>query len=160
MPRSLPFLITALLCASSAAAADKPTEISDAALTTASQLRERALSDNVAWDFTEGLTTEVGQRLAGSENDAKAREWVIAKFKALGFDKVWTEPVTYPKWVRRSQHAEITAPYPQPLELLALGGSPATPAGGITAEVVAFESNDALKAASPDVVRGKIVYIG
>jgi Zn-dependent M28 family amino/carboxypeptidase len=160
MLRTLPFIFAGLVGASSAQAADKPTRIPEAALATAAQLRERALADDTAWEFVEGLTTEIGERLAGGENDAKAREWVTAKFKALGFDKVWSEPVTYPKWVRRSEHAQLTAPFTQPLAILALGYSPATPAGGITADVVAFESLDALKAASSDAVRGKIVYVG
>lgn len=153
-------LVLALAAAVGAQAADKPTRIPDAALKTANGLRESALKDQAAWDFVEGLTTEIGPRLAASDNDAKAREWVIARFKALGFDKVWTEPVTYPKWVRRSEHAEITAPFPHTLALLALGNSPATPAGGISAAVVAFDTLDALKAASDDSVRGKIVYVG
>lgn len=160
MLRTLPFIFAATLGVSAATAADEPTTIPAAALKTAGQLRERALADNVAWDFTEGLTTEVGERLAGGENDAKARAWVTEKFKALGFDKVWSEPVTFPKWVRRGGHAELTAPYPHPLAVLALGNSPSTPAGGITAEIVAFESLDAMKAASDDSVRGKIVYVG
>jgi Zn-dependent M28 family amino/carboxypeptidase len=141
-------------------AADPATHLRDADITRAEHLRELALHDDTAWDFTEGLTTEIGPRLAGSPNDLKAREWVIAKFKALGFDKVWTEPVSWPKWERRSEHAEVVAPFPQPLAISALGGSPATPAGGLTAEVVAFASLDALKAAAPESVRGKIVYVG
>ena len=159
MTRTLP-LALAVLATFAAQAADKPTRIPDAALKTAAELRERGLKDDTAWDFTEGLTTEVGARLAASENDAKAREWVAAKFKALGFDKVWSEPVTYPKWVRRGEHAEMTAPFAHPLAVLALGYSPGTPGGGLSAEVVGFDSLDALKAASDDSVRGKIVYVG
>jgi peptidase M28-like protein len=159
MIRSL-VLVLALATTLTAEAADKPTRIPDAALKTAADLRARAIGDDTAWNFTEGLTTEVGARLAGGENDQKARDWVAAKFKALGFDKVWSEPVTYPKWVRRSEHASLTAPFAQPLAILALGYSPATPAGGIEAEVVAFDSLDALKAAPDASVRGKIVYVG
>ncbi|HEV7489860.1 MAG TPA: M20/M25/M40 family metallo-hydrolase [Rhodanobacteraceae bacterium] len=153
-------LALALASTFSAQAADKPTKIPESALKAATDLRDRALTDDTAWNFVEGLTTEIGPRLAASENDAKAREWVIARFEALGFDKVWTEPVTFPKWVRRSEHAELTAPFAQKLAVLALGYSPATPNGGISAEVVAFDSLDALKAAPDDRVRGKIVYVG
>ena len=148
------------LVAPAALGAGKPTSIAAADIAVAAQLRDAALKDDVAWDFTEGLTTEVGPRLAGGPNDLKGREWAIAKFKALGFDKVWTEPVTYPVWIRRGEHAEIVAPFPQPLSVLALGHSPGTPAGGLTAEIVAFPSFDALKAADPASVRGKIAYVG
>ena len=158
MRRSLPLLV---LCAVApcAFAAGKPTHIPDAALATAAQLRDAALHDDTAFDFTRDLTTDVGERLAGSENDAKAREWTIARFKALGFDKVWTEPVTYPKWVRRSEHGAIVAPYPQALVLTALGTSAATPVGGLSAQVVGFPTLDALKGADAASVRGKIVYV-
>lgn len=159
MHRTLPLCLALLLATPAALAAGKPTTLAAADIAVAEQLRDKALHDDTAWDFTAGLTTEVGARLAGGPNDARAREWVIAKFKALGFDKVWTEPVTYPKWVRRSEHAEILAPFPQPLSLLALGHSPGTPAGGISAEVAGFDSLDALKAADPTSVRGKIVYV-
>ena len=160
MRRSLLVVLSLLLFAPAAFAAGKLTTLNPADVQTATQLRDTALHDDTAWAFTEGLTTEVGARLAGSPNDAKAREWVIAKFKTLGFDKVWTEAVTYPKWVRRSEHAEIVAPFPQALVLSALGHSPGTAAGGISAEVVDFDSFAALKAADPASVRGKIVYVG
>jgi Zn-dependent M28 family amino/carboxypeptidase len=160
MPRLLSLATALLLAHACVHAAETPTTIPAAALKTAEELRERALKDNVAFEITEGLTTEIGPRLAGSDNDLKARDWMIAKFKALGFDKVWTEPVIYPKWVRRSEHAEIVAPFAQPLAVTALGYSAATAAGGLTAEIVSFESLDALKAATDASVHGKIVYIG
>ena len=160
MRRSLLVVLPLLVFAPAAFAAGKLTTLKLADVQTAVQLRDTALHDDTAWAFTEGLTTEVGGRLAGSANDAKAREWVIAKFKTLGFDRVWTEAVTYPKWVRRSEHAEIVAPFPQALVLSALGHSPGTAAGGISAEVVDFNSFAALQAADPTSVRGKIVYVG
>jgi hypothetical protein len=143
-----------------ACAADAPTTIPAAAVQTAEQLRDKALHDDTAYKAVESLTTEVGARMAGGVNDPRARAWAIAKFKALGFDKVYTEPVTYPLWVRRSEHGAIVAPFPQPLTLIALGYSPGTPKGGLTADIVQFPSLEALKAADPATIKGKIVYIG
>ena len=51
-------------------------------------LRDAALKDDVAWDIVEGLTTEVGARPAGSDAEARARAWGVAKLKALGFEIV------------------------------------------------------------------------
>ena len=136
------------------------THIPDTVVGAAEQLRDRALNDDTAWKFVEGLTTEIGPRLAASDNDARARAWVVAKFKALGFDKVYEEPVTYPKWVRRHESGAIVAPFPQNLVLTALGHSFPTPSGGLVADVLRFENLDALKAADPATVKGKIVYIG
>jgi len=153
---SLALLAAGLLAGGIASAA---TTIPAAAVTTAEQLRDRAMHDDTAYRIVSSLTTEVGPRLAGSEADLRARQWALAKFKALGFDKVYTEPVTFPLWQRRSESGAIVAPFPQPLVLTALGYSPGTPAGGLTAQVVKFAGLDALKAAAPASVKGKIVYV-
>lgn len=142
-----------------AATGQTPTRIPAAAVTQATSLRDQALKDDTAYRFLEALTTEIGPRLAAGDNDARARAWVTAKFKTLGFDKVYSEPVTYPKWVRRHESGEILNPFPQRLVLAALGHSFGTPAGGLTAEVVRVDSLAALKAIDPATVRGKIVYI-
>ncbi len=123
------------------------------------QLRDAALEDTVAYSITEGLTTEVGQRMAGTPAEARAREWAVRRLRALGFANVRVDPFTMPVWVRGAEGAEILAPYPQKLVIAALGNSASTAPGGITAEVVGFPSMDALRAAPPEQVRGRIVYI-
>ncbi len=123
------------------------------------KLRDAALKDELAMDIIEGLTTEVGPRLAGTEAEARARAWAATKLKALGFKNVRIEPFDMPVWVRGEEKAEIVSPFPQPLRLAALGNSGATPPDGITAEVVRFETVAALEAAPDATVRGKIVYV-
>ena len=160
-PLPLTLLAASLLLATGiASAADPATTIPAAALKTAEQLRDKAMHDDTGYRIVESLTTEVGPRLAGSDADQRARDWAVAKFKALGYDKVYTEQVKFPLWVRRSEHGAIVAPFPQPLVLTALGYSSGTPKGGLTAQVVKFDSLDALKAADPAKVKDKIVYIG
>lgn len=142
--------------AGSCLAASGETRIPESAIAKATQLRETALASDLGWKITESLTTEVGPRMAGSEADARAVEWAKAKFKALGYDKVWTEPVTFPKWERRSEHAEVLGAHAQKLMLIALGGS----AGGtVEAEVVRFADLDALKAAPDGSLAGKIAFV-
>ncbi len=141
------------------AATAATTTIPTDAVRTAEQLRDRAMHDDTAYRIVSSLTTEVGPRLAGSDADLRAREWAVAKFTALGFDKVYTEPVTYPLWQRRSESGAIVSPFPQPLVLTALGYSPGTPEGGLTAQVVKFDSLDELKAADPTHIKGKIVFV-
>lgn len=137
-------------------AAQRETRIPEQAIATAAQLRETALASDLGYRITESLTTEVGPRLAGSEADARAVAWAVAKFKELGFDKVWTEPVTFPKWERRSESAQVVGANAQPLHLTALGGSPA---GTVEAEVVRFADLAALEAAAPGSLAGKIAFI-
>jgi len=126
----------------------------------AAELRDAALAgDEVAWDVLEGLTTEVGQRLAGTDAEERGRQWMVRKLTSLGFSNVHVEPFDMAVWVRGDEHAEIVSPFPQHLAITALGNSGSTPAEGIEAEVVGFDSVAALEAASDASVRGKIVFI-
>src|SRR6059058_2890678 len=64
-------------------------------------LRDDALNnDHYAWDIVEGLTTEVGQRLAATEAEARARDWAVRRLKAMGFANVRVEPFDMPVWTR------------------------------------------------------------
>ena len=123
-------------------------------------LRDNALdNDHYAWDITEGLTTEIGQRLAATEAEARARDWAVRRLKAMGFANVRVEPFTMPVWTRGAESAEILAPFPQKLTITALGYSGSTGAAGVTGQIVYFDSVDALRAAPDAAVRGKIVFI-
>jgi len=113
----------------------------------------------VAWDIVEGLTTEVGPRLAGSEAEARARAWAEAKLKALGFSNVRVEPFKTHAFTREAEYASLTAPYPQPLAITALGNSVPTPAGGLKAPLVYFPTLDALKAAPDGSLSGKVAFV-
>lgn len=123
------------------------------------RLRDAALTDRVAWDITEGLTTEIGPRMAGTPDEARARTWAVAKLKALGFRNVRIEPYQMPVWVRGAESARIVAPFPQNLAITALGNSGATPAAGIEAEIVYFATFDDLKAAPAGSLTGKIAFV-
>ncbi len=125
----------------------------------AEALRDAALKDDVAFDIVEGLTTEVGPRPAGTESEARAREWAVRRLKALGFANVHVETYDMPVWVRGEERAEILAPFPQKLVVTALGNSGATPPGGVTGQVVAFDGLAELEAARDSDVRGKIVFV-
>ncbi|MCJ8267961.1 MAG: peptidase M28 family protein, partial [Psychrosphaera sp.] len=94
-------------------------------------LKKAALNSTLAYEIDESLTTEVGARMIGSKGDKLAIQWAQAKMKSLGFDKVWTEPATFPKWIRYSESAAIVSPAPQAMHITALGNSISTPKDGI-----------------------------
>ncbi|MUV15667.1 M20/M25/M40 family metallo-hydrolase [Lysobacter sp. HX-5-24] len=159
--RLVPTMLATVLAASIAAAqaatpAAQTTTISPAAIQHATQLRDKAVADDTGYKIVESLTTEVGPRMAGSEADARAVAWAVAKFKSLGYDKVWTEPVTFPKWVRTSEHAQVLGDHAQPLTLTALGGSPG---GTVEGEVVRFADLKSLQEAPAGSLKGKIAFI-
>src|SRR5947209_9987300 len=158
-----PYLLASLLLASTAASAQQsistlpPPVLVDPKV---AALRDDALAnDHYAWDIVEGLTTEVGQRLAATEAEARARDWAVRRLTAMGFANVHVEPFTMPVWTRGAEGAEIVAPVPQKLAIAALGYSGSTGPQGITGQIVYFPSVDALRAAPDSAVKGKIVFI-
>ena len=122
-------------------------------------LRDSALKDTLAYSITEGLTTEVGQRLAGTEAEARARAWAVERLVGLGFKNVRVEEFAMPVWIRGPESATIVAPFPQKLVVAALGNSASTGPSGVTGEVVGFETLADLQAAPEAAVRGKIVFV-
>ncbi|MFQ5535706.1 MAG: M28 family peptidase [Sphingomonadales bacterium] len=126
---------------------------------TASGLRDAAMKGSRAWEVLESLTTGIGPRLAGSENDARAVEWAVRKFHELGYDRVWTEPVKLNGWRRIDAEAAILAPYPHKMAITSLGLSTSTPETGIEAEVAHFKTIEDLMAAPADAAEGKIAFI-
>ena len=124
-------------------------------------LRDKALADEVAWNITEGLTTEIGPRMTdGSPAQARARDWAVRRLKALGFRNVRIEPYTLQSvWERGVETAEIVGPNAQPLRLTALGRSGATPAEGVTLPVAYFATFNDLQLAPEGSLRGKIAFV-
>lgn len=148
-------LVACLFWAGFSAAA----ELSPQLRATADELVARALQGNQAYAIVESLTTEVGPRQAGSPAEARARQWAVTRLEALGFSNVRIETFPVERWRRGEEVAEIVAPFPQPLTISTLGGSAATAAEGIQAEVVWFGSLAELENAPEQAVRGKIVFI-
>jgi hypothetical protein len=103
------------------------------------------------------LADGVGPRLAGSDGDRAAVEWAVSRMRSLGFANVRAEEVQVPVWQRGPESGAIVAPVKTSLAIAALGGSAATPEGGVEAEVLRVESVEEMKALPDAQVAGKIV---
>lgn len=101
--------------------------ISEREADTARQLMEMGLASDTGYEIVRSLTTEVGPRLGGSQQEARARDWAVQMFTELGFSNVRVEPFEMPFWNRGPISAAIITPFPQPMLASALGGSAATP---------------------------------
>ncbi|NNC73627.1 MAG: M28 family peptidase [Sphingomonadaceae bacterium] len=123
------------------------------------RLREVALqTDTTAMTITEALTV-MGPRMAGTESEAHARRWAVNTLTDIGFSNVREETYQMPTWVRGAESAHIVDPFPQEMVITALGRSAATSEDGITAEIVAFDSVAALRAAPVGSLAGRIAYV-
>ncbi len=126
------------------------------------QLREAAMKDPYALNELRHLTDNIGPRLSGSPQAQQAVEYVAAEMRALGAE-VTLEKAMVPHWVRGAETAEIVS-WPgqapgttQKVVLTALGASVATPAEGLTAEVVVVDDWQQLQALPQGAVQGKIL---
>src|SRR5256714_1168992 len=126
------------------------------------QLQQAALKSDYAYRQVAHLSNNIGPRLTGSAQAQKAVDYVAAELKALGLE-VQLEKLMVPHWVRGEETAALVE-FPgmaenttQKIVLCALGSSVATPAEGLTAEVVVVRDFDELEALGKDKVVGKIV---
>jgi carboxypeptidase Q len=125
------------------------------------QIRDAAMRSDYAYERLADMTDLIGPRLSGSAGAAAAVTQVAEAMRKLGA-KVTLQPVKVPHWVRGAESGELVgyagkpAGVSQKIVLTALGGSSATPAAGITAEVLVLHSFDELKARAAEV-KGRIV---
>ncbi len=126
------------------------------------KVQQAALESDYAYLQLAHLSNNIGPRLSGSPQAQTAVEYVAAELRKLGLE-VQLEKVMVPHWVRGEETGALTdysgmAPgTTQKIVLTALGGSVATPADGLTAEVVVVNNFDELTALGRDRVAGKIV---
>jgi hypothetical protein len=139
-----------------------PIVFSEQTLKDLKRLQQAALNSDYAYKQVAHLANNIGPRLSGSAQAAKAVEYVASELKAIGCE-VQLEKVIVPHWVRGEETAALVqfpgqAPSTtQKIVLCALGASVATPANGITAEIIAVRNFDELKSMPREKVAGKIV---
>jgi carboxypeptidase Q len=82
------------------------------------------------------LTDEIGGRVSGSPEMAKAVQWAVAAFRAEGVE-VHTEKYTIPNsWSEGDSRIELLGPVKFPVRGVSVAWAPATPRGGIEADVI------------------------
>jgi carboxypeptidase Q len=100
------------------------------------------------YEYLEELSDDIGARVTGSPEAARAVAWGVDKMKAIGLENVHTEPWKISRgWTRVSADAELVAPIHRKLMVDSLGWVGSTP-GVVQAEVVpvnAYRLDDELK---------------
>jgi carboxypeptidase Q len=153
---ALGLLLSFPLCAQPAPAAD--------AAITLRQIFTEALANGQAYARLEELVHRHPGRLAGSRALEGAVGWSETTLHALGLDRVYRQEVMVPHWERGAPESVRLLPpagtqgEAVALAALALGGSIATPAAGITAELIEVGSVDELAALGREKIAGKIVF--
>ncbi len=124
------------------------------------KISDEILRNGKAYDLLYQLTKQIGGRLAGSPQFAKAVQWGRQTMEKNGADNVWLQECMVPHWVRGGPDKAFIIKVDgtktsRALDVLALGNSLGN--GTITGEVLAVQDFDELERRK-DEVKGKIVY--
>jgi carboxypeptidase Q len=120
-----------------------------------------ATMQNDDYEYLEELSDDIGARVTGSPEAAKAIAWGVEKMKAIGLENVHTESwQLFRGWTRISADAALIAPIDRKLMVDSMGWVGSTPEGGVDAEVVpvnGFQLEDEMKNSAN--WRGKILLV-
>ncbi|QLG61292.1 M28 family peptidase [Halorarum salinum] len=92
----------------------------------------RAWLDDRPWEFLTDLTA-IGNRMGGSEGEARAAELVAEAFRDAGLRRVREQPFEVNEWRRGHTDLELVSPDDRTFEAVAL---PYCPAGAVRGELV------------------------
>lgn len=153
-------MLIVIFTLSKSASAQTPDPAADAVIVRT--IYTQALTDGQCYPWLEHLATRIGHRLSGSATAAQAVTWSRATLDTLGLDSVWLQPCMVPYWVRgAAEQVRVigTKSSSFALHALALGGSVATPATGLRANVVEIKTWPQLDSLGEQgLLRGKIVF--
>ena len=143
------FLVTAQPANSAPGDKTQATATDDGTLKALAAVAGAGTMETHTYEYLEELSDDIGARVTGSPEAARAIAWGADKMKAIGLDNVHTEPWKISRgWTRISADAELIAPIHRRLMVDSLGWVGSTPAGGVEAEVVpvnAYQLDDELK---------------
>lgn len=123
---------------------------------TSLKIISKSLTDSTAYNRLGYMCDTFGPRLSGSKNLENAINWILKEMNNDGLENVKGEKVAVPTWIRGKESATLLSPFMKELSMLGLGGSIATPRGGLKAEVIVVNDWDELESRSNEVP-GKIV---
>jgi carboxypeptidase Q len=124
-------------------------------------IHDKALTDQMSYQWLYYLSEKIGGRLAGSPQSLAAVEFTKQILDTLGCNKVYTLPTKVNYWFRGAKEQVKLINHQKygnvDLNALALGGSGATPISGLSGQVVEFNSIEEAKK-NPALMKGKIVF--
>lgn len=106
---------------------------SDAVIT---RIYQEGMKGSNAYRLAQTLMDSIGPRLTGSPQNRAANDWLVKTYTQWGIPARNEKYGTWRDWARGQSRVELVSPRARTLEATQLAWSPATPAGGVTAEAV------------------------
>lgn len=118
------------------------------------------LSNGKCYERLNYLSNQIGGRLSGSPQAARAVEWAAQTLKNEGFDSVWLQPVMVPHWVRGQKEEAwfMNGSAKTTVHICALGNAIATSKKGLIANIIEVKDFIELRNLGTEKVKGKIVF--
>jgi len=130
-------LLASLAINSARAANDLRSPADDGTLSALAAVAGAATMESHTYEYVAELSDDIGGRVTGSPEAAKAIAWGLQKMKAIGLENVRTESFPlFRGWRRISAQAEIVSPLERKVEIDSLGWVGSTPASGVEGEIV------------------------
>jgi carboxypeptidase Q len=124
-------------------------QVEDGMRTPLAAVAGAGMMETDTYDNLRQLSDDIGARVTGSPEAAKAIAWGVEKMKGIGLANVHTESWQLSRgWTRISANAELIAPIHRRLMIDAMGWVGSTPVGGAEADVIpvnAYQLEDEMK---------------
>lgn len=125
------------------------------------RIADEVMINSTAYENLRYLCKQIGPRLSGSANAAKAVQATAKMLKDAGADTVYLQPCMVPHWVRGKKETGyilLNNGEKHDLKLCALGNSPGTGDKGVRSRIVEVKSFNELYMLGMSGIKGKIVF--
>jgi carboxypeptidase Q len=128
--------------------------------TTMKEMSNYILSNYECYNDLRYLCKQIGHRISGSPQAAKAVEWGKSVLEKTGCDRVYLQEVMVPHWVRGEEEAAIINEkgHRSKVVISSMGNAVGTGAKGIEAQLLKINNIEQLQRMNPKDVKGKIVF--
>jgi carboxypeptidase Q len=123
------------------------------------KIADEVLVHGTCYENLRVLCKNIGHRISGSPEAAKAVTWGEQAMKTAGADTVWLQAADVPYWQRGKE--SLTLKIGKKLKkvaALSLGNSEGTGGKPLTAPIIMVHNFDEFKALPNEVVKGKIIF--
>jgi carboxypeptidase Q len=136
-------------------------QLDDGTLKALAEVAGAGMMETDTYENLRELSDDIGARVTGSPEAAKAVVWSVEKMKSIGLENVHTESWQLSRgWTRISASAEMVSPLRRPLMIDAMGWVGSTPAEGAEADVLAvnaYQLEDEMKDSAK--WKGKVLLV-
>jgi hypothetical protein len=106
------------------------------------QIVDEIFARSQAHENLQVLADDIGVRLPGTENEVRARDFLLEVLEHYGLQNVRAEPFAHRAWTAVHEQLDLTAPIKRTVRCQCALLSPSTPSEGLDGEVIVLDRGD------------------